>query len=200
MKNKIDFLFLKRTLIFFTVAVIFSVALVFSGWQYEDAQIEAYQKASASLRAMHTKYKNLVKDIDLLEQYTVKYSDYKASGLVGGERRLSWIESLRSTNSVLKLPKLSFNLLPQESFERPKLKVEGKVEVKSSPMELTMSLLHEEDLFALLDGLTSSISNLFTVDSCKISLQGQVGMKFDTQKANLNSNCVIRWISIDAKS
>jgi hypothetical protein len=200
MKNKIDFLFLKRTLIFFLVAVILSVALVYSGLQYEEAQIAAYQKGTASLSATHRKYKNLVKDIDLLEQYTVKYSDYKASGLVGGERRLSWIESLRSTNSVLKLPRLSFNLLPQEDFERPKLKVENKVEVKSSPMELTMSLLHEEDLFALLDGLSSSISNLFTVDSCSMTLLGAVGKRFDTQKANLNSNCVIRWISIDAKS
>lgn len=200
MKNKIDFLFLKRPLIFISIAIIFSVALVLSGWQYEDAQSEAYQQGSTSLRATHKKYQNLVKDIDLLEQYTVKFTDYKASGLVGGERRLSWIESLRATNSELKLPKLSYNLLPQEEFERPKLKVEKNVVVKSSPMELTMSLLHEGDLFALLDGLSTSISNLYTVDSCKISLQGQVGMTFDTQKPNLTSNCVIRWISIDAKS
>jgi hypothetical protein len=200
MKNKIDFVFLKRTLMFFTVAVIFSVALVVSGWQYEEAQIEAYRKGSASLRATHEKYKNLVKDIDLMEQYTTKYSDYKASGLLGGERRLSWIESLRSANSELKLPRLSYNLLPQEEFKRPKLKVERNVEVKSSPMELNMALMHEEDVFALIDELALSISNLFTVDSCSITLKGAVGKSFDTKKANLDSKCVIRWISIDVKA
>ena len=62
-----------------------------------------------------------------------------------------------------------------------------------------MSLLHEEDLFALIEGLSLSISNLFTMDSCQISLIGQVGKSFDTKKPNLSANCVIRWISIDVK-
>jgi len=200
MKSKVDWFFLKRTLIFLLIAIIFAGALVFLGWKYEDAQFEEYQKGADNLRTTHRLYKNMVNDIDLLEQYTTKYSDYKATGLVGGERRLSWIESLESTNSVLKLPQLSYKLLPQEGFVRPGLKMERGVEVKSSPMELSMSILHEEDLFALIDGLALSISNLFSVDSCSISLQGTVGKKFDTQKPNLKSKCVIRWISIDAKS
>ncbi len=200
MENKIDFHFLKRTLIFLSVAILFSVALVILGWQYEDAEYEAYKKGSQSLSKTHSQYKNLVKDIDLLEQYTTKYTDYKASGLVGGERRLSWIETLEKANSVLKLPKITYSLSPQQEFDRPGFKVERQVEVKSSPMELRMSILHEEDIFMLFDELSSSISNLFSVDSCSISLQGQVGKSFDTKSANLKSTCVIRWISIDAKS
>ncbi len=200
MKNKIDWFFLRRALIFLSLAIIFSVVLTFLGWEYEDAKFEEYQKGVENLRTTHRLYKNMVNDIDLLEQYTVKYSAYKASGLVGDERRLSWIESLKSTNSVLKLPKISFNLLPQEGFNRPGFKAERMVEVKSSPMELNMAILHEEDISALFDGLSSSISNLFSVDSCSISLQGKVGGKFDTKRANLNANCVIRWISINAKS
>ncbi len=200
MKNKIDFHFLKRTLILLAIAIVFSVSLAFIGWQYEDAQYEAYQQGVQSLRRTHTQYKDLVNDIDLLEQYTVKYSDYKSTGLVGGERRLSWIESLESTNAILKLPKITYNLLPQQGFERPGFKVDRSVEVKSSPMELNMSILHEADIFSLIDVLSSSISNLFTVDGCSISLQGQVGRTFDTKRANLNANCVIRWISIDGKA
>jgi hypothetical protein len=200
MKTKIDWFFLRRTLIFLFISIVFSVAVIFLGWQYEDAKYEEYQNGAANLSTTHRLYKNMVNDIDLLEQYTTKYSDYKATGLVGGERRLSWIESLESTNSVLKLPKLSFTLLPQEDFVRPGLKVDRNVEVKSSPMQLDISLMHEGDLFALFDGLALSISNLFTVDSCTISLMGGVGQQFNTQSANLNANCVIRWISIDAKS
>ncbi len=200
MKSKIDWFFLRRTLIFFLVAIIFSVSIVFLGWEYEAGKQEEYQKGADNLRTTHRLYKNMVNDIDLLEQYTTKYTDYKSTGLVGGERRLSWIESLESTNSVLKLPQLSYRLLPQEEFSRPGLKVERNVELKSSPMELDMSLLHEEDLFALLDGLSLSISNLFTVDSCELALQGAVGKTFDTQKPNLKAKCVIRWISIDAKA
>lgn len=199
MANKIDWYFLKRTIVFLVIAIVLSAALVMLGIQFEKDRFEEYKKGEANLRTTHSLYKNMVNDIDLLEQYTTKYSQYKASGLVGGERRLSWIESLKSTNSVLKLPTLSYKLLSQEGFIRQGLKVGRNVAIKSSPMELTMSLLHEEDLFALIEGLSLSISNLFTVDSCSLRLIGGIGKPFDTQKANLNSNCTIRWISIDAK-
>jgi hypothetical protein len=200
MKVKIDWFFLKGTLVFFLLAVLTSAGLVTAGWYYESQKQEAFQKGRANLSTTHKLYTNIVNDIDLLEQYTANYSNYKASGLVGGERRLSWIESLESTNSVLKLPRLGYQLLPQEDFKRPGLKVARGVEVNSSPMRLDMELLHEEDLFALFDGLQLSISNLFTVDSCTISLSRTVGDSFDTKSANLRSDCVIRWISIDVKA
>lgn len=199
MKNSIDWFFLKRTLLVFTISIVFSISMVFIGLQYEEAHYESYKKGEGNLRTTHRLYKNMVNDIDLLEQYTVKFASYKASGLVGGERRLSWIESLESTNSVLKLPKLTYSLLPQEGFIRAGLKPGRSVSIKSSPMELSMLLLHEEDLFALMEGLSLSISNLFTIDSCQIRLLGQVGKSFDTKKANLSTTCTIRWISIDVK-
>ncbi len=199
MDNKIDWFFLRPAILFFIVAAIFAVAMVIVGLQFEEAKQDAFNKGLSNLNTTHRRYKNIVNDIDLLEQYTVKYSQYKASGLVGGERRLSWIESLESTNLVLKLPKLTYNLLPQQGFVRAGLKPAQSVAVNSSPMELEMALLHEEDLFALLEGLSLSISNLFTVDRCDITLQGQVGISFDTKKPNLTASCTIRWITINVK-
>lgn len=199
MKNKIDWFFLKRALIFFTIAVFVTAALIILGAEFENSAYEDYKKGEANLRTTHTLYENMVNDIDLLEQFTVKFNDYKATGLVGGERRLSWIESLESTNAVLKLPKLSYNLQPQESFIRSGLTVGRNVSVNSSPMALKMSLLHEEDLFALIEGLSSSISNLFSVDRCELAVTGSVGKSFATNQANLNADCVIRWVSIDVK-
>ena len=199
MKNSIDWFFLRRPLLFLLVAVVLSATLIILGMQFEEASHEAYRQGEASLNATHRKYENMVNDIDLLEQYTVHYSDYKASGLIGGERRLSWIESLESTNSVLRLPHLSYNLLAREDFQRAGLKVGKNVVVNSSPMELNMDLLHEEDLFALVEGLGYSISSLFTVDGCNIILTSAVGESFTTKKANMKATCIIRWINIDVK-
>ena len=69
----------------------------------------------------------------------------------------------------------------------------------ASPMELKIGMLHEEDLFALLEGLHLSIRNLFTVDSCSIIRQGAIGSSLDTKKTNLQSRCTIRWVTINAK-
>jgi hypothetical protein len=69
----------------------------------------------------------------------------------------------------------------------------------SSPMDLTIGMLHEEDLFALLEGLRLSIRNLFTVDSCSITRQTPVDRSLDTRKANLRTQCTIRWVTINAR-
>jgi len=182
------------------VALVVSAGLLFLAFEYEQHKFDDFDASQKSLEKTHRRYLDLVKDIDLLEQHSKKYADFKASGLLGGERRLSWVESLESTNSVLELPTLTYNLEPQEGFSRPALRVDRDVVVSSSPMQLRISMLHEEDLFALLDGLKQSISTLFTVDSCSLDLIGQVGKTFDTRRPNLNANCVVRWINVDVKS
>ena len=190
---------MRRPLITLAVCLVVSALLVLAGWQYEKTQAEEYQKALSTLQSTHSLYRNIVNDIDLPDQYRNLYNDYKSSGLVGEERRLSWIESLESTNEVLRLPTLSYSLQPQEEFKRPGFKAKRGVEVMSSPMELKMGLLHEEDLFALLEGLRLSIRNLFTVDSCQIARDSSIERSLDTKRSNLNTSCTIRWVTIDAK-
>ena len=197
--NNIDWFYLKRPIIMLLVSILVFVLLVLAGYQYEKIQNEEYEKAVATLRTTHQIYSNMVNDIDLLDQYRNLYSEYKSSGLIGKERRLSWIESLESTNGVLRLPVLTYSLNPQEKFLRPGFKVKRGVEVNSSPMDLTMGLLHEEDLFALLEGLRLSIRNLLTVDNCSISRNSSVSSSLDTKKSNLTTQCTIRWVTIDAK-
>ncbi len=197
--NSIDWFYLKRPLIMLLASILIFVLLILAGYQWEKIQNEEYEKAVATLRSTHKIYSNMVNDIDLLDQYRTLYSDYKSSGLVGKERRLSWIESLESTNEVLRLPRLTYDLNPQEKFERPNFKVKRGVVVNSSPMDLSMGMLHEEDLFALLEGLRLSIRNLFTVDSCSITRPSPVSSSLDTSKANLSTTCKLRWVTIDAK-
>lgn len=197
--GNIDWFYLKRPIIFFCVMLVVALALAVVGYQYEQAQKEKYQKAVSVLTTTHRLYRNIVNDIDLLDQYRKLYGDYKSSGLVGEERRLSWVESLKSTNEVLRLPKLTYNLLPQEKFERPGFKVKRDVSVLSSPMDLSIGLLHEEDLFALLEGLRLSIRNLFTVDSCTMTRRPPLGQSLNTKGTNLATECRIRWVTIDAK-
>ena len=197
--NRIDWFYLKGPIIMLLAAIVLAAALAMAGYQFERIQQEEYEKAVSTLRSTHRLYSSMVNDIDLLDQYRTLYNDYKSSGLVGQERRLSWIESLEATNEVLRLPLLTYALNPQEKFERPGFKAQRGVEVNSSPMELQMGLLHEEDLFALLEGLRQSIRNLFTVDSCSISRPSPVHASLDTKRANLSGKCTIRWVTIDAK-
>ena len=198
MKN-IDWFYLRRPLIMLAGAMLLSAVLIVGGLQFEKALHSDYERSVSTLRSTFSIYRNIINDIDLLEQYRSKYNAYKSSGLVGAERRLSWIESLKSTNAVLRLPTLTYSLQPQEEFTRPDFNVQRDVAIASSPMELYMGMLHEEDLFALLEGLRLSIKNLFTVDSCTINRNSGVERTLNTKRANLTTNCTLRWVTIDAK-
>ena len=197
--NRIDWRYLQLPLIYLVSSIILAAALSLAGYKYETVQVEKYKNAVVTLRTTHKKYTSMVNDIGLLDQYRNLYEGYKSSGLVGEERRLSWIESLVTTNEVLKLPTLTYNLQPQEKFIRPGLKVKSGVELNSSPMVLSMGLLHEEDLFAVLEGLSLSIKNLYTVDSCSLTRSGEISSTLNTRSTNLTSRCTIRWVTIDAK-
>lgn len=195
----VDWNYLKRPLIIFGVAILIAAGLTIAGFEYEQAQEVKYQRALSELRSTHSGYKKLVNDLTLLEQYRTLYNDYKKSGLVGKEHRLSWIESLETTNQVLRLPRLAYSLEPQGGFLRPGFVERAGVSVRSSSMDLTLGLLHEEDLFALLEGLRQSIKNLFTVDSCSLNRPGFSEEPLKTKSANLQAKCRLRWMTINAK-
>lgn len=200
MENKIDFQFLKIPLIAFAISLVVSIVLIVFGLQYQNSRSEAYNGARNSLSKSHRVYKKLVQDLDLLDQYEKAYKEYTRTGLIGPERRLSWIETLEAVNDVLKLPKLSYALQPQQEFKRPGLKVVSKVVMASTPMDLTIDLLHEEDLFAIFEGISNNINNLFTIDSCRISRIGKGDTVLSTKKANLSSSCLMRWITLDVQN
>ncbi len=200
MENKIDLQFIKRPLIFIIIILVVSVVLMVFGQQFETAKLDQYNSSKSSLQRSHRTYKKLVEDLDLLDLYTKSYKKYRKSGLLGPERRLSWVESLEAVNDVLQLPKLSYELDPQEEFKQPKLQIVNNIKVSSTPMKLEIELLHEEDLFVVFEGIQNNIDSLFTIDSCKITRLGKRDSVLSTQKANLRSSCLLRWITVDVQS
>jgi hypothetical protein len=199
MENKVDWFYLRKSLIIFFAGLVIAILMIVVGTHYESIKKDEYEQSLSTLSATHQKYSNIINEIDLLEQYKSRYAGYKVSGLVGVERRLSWIESLESTNADLQLPAINYKLLPQEEFKRPGFNVTRGVNVKGSIMILRMDLLHEEDLLTLIEGLKLSIDNIFTVESCSITRSSPVSSSLNTKSANLSSNCRLRWVTIDVK-
>jgi hypothetical protein len=199
MKNNVDWIYLIKPLTIFFVGLIIATLMIVVGTYYQNIQRDQYEQSLSTLRTTHQKYSTIINDIDLLEKYRGQHAGYIASGLVGVERRLSWVESLEKTNEVLQLPTIHYNLLPQEAFERPGFKIKPGVDVKGSIMELKMGLLHEVDLLRLIEGLKLSTKNMFTVESCSIKRMRLVSSALDLKGANFSSNCRLRWVTIDAK-
>jgi len=199
MTSKVDWSYLRMPLCIFFTSLMIAFLMIITSKQYENTQQAKYNKSLSALHATLQNYNSTINDIDRLKRYSSQYAEYKASGLVGVERRLSWIESLKKANKVLQLPTINYNLLPQQTFTRLGFKVKESVEVNGSIMDLRMGLLHEGDLFTLIDSLIKLNKNMVTVESCSIKRSSPVSSTLSMEKINLRSNCRLRWININAQ-
>ncbi len=79
---KLDWRYMARAMIIFALTLVIAAMMSVAGDRYQAAQQEKYDQSLSALRFTHNIYNNLVKDIDLLEQYRTLFNGYKASGLV----------------------------------------------------------------------------------------------------------------------
>ena len=77
--TKIDWRYMTRAMIIFVLALIVAVMMGIAGDRYQTAQLEKYDQSLSELHFTHKLYNNLVKDIDLIEQYRTLFNGYKAS-------------------------------------------------------------------------------------------------------------------------
>lgn len=198
MLASIDFTYLKKPLIFFSVALVISIGLIWFGIEFESTKLDQYEKERSNLVREHRRYSQLVEDIDLLEQYTDQYREYTSSGLIGPERRLSWIETLEQVNQEIRLPLLRYSLLPQEEFQLPGFRTPPKIKIYSTPMLIDLEMLHEADLFSVLYGISEQVSQLLTVDSCELN-RPSADAVLSTKKTNMMAKCKLRWVTVDVQ-
>lgn len=197
MISAIDWVYMRRSLLVFFVCLLVGGGLVGSAWVYSDAQKKVYDEEKNRLNRIFANYKTLLKDISLIEQYIRQFDDLQEIGLVGEERRLSWVEALQESNQSLKLPILAYTLTPRLQMDRPLLKSNKKIVPYSSGMTLDMGLLHEADLLKLLALLDQAEVGKFYVNNCLLQRITRTDQSLQTQKPNLNARCQINWVSIE---
>lgn len=195
MLNKIDWVFLRRPLMIFTVLVVLALVFLIAGNEYKSAANEEFTTAKSGLNSSHRKLRNQASEVALIDEYLREYKRLANEGFIGAERRLSWIESMKATNKDLKLPSFKYSIQVQDEYNRPGIKTSKTVRSVSSAMKLDLGLLHEEDLFKALDLIDDNVKSMFTVDSCSLLAEKSNGeLKVDQQ--NLRVSCDLQWVSL----
>jgi hypothetical protein len=121
-----------------------------------------------------------------------RYQELIVLGRTQPERRLEWVEALRSIKQSRRLPGLDYEIAPQRPLDE-KNRVTGGYEFLASPMKVEIEALHEGDLIGLLADLSAAAEALITVRTCKLERlpqnQGRLG-------ANLKVACEMDWITL----
>ncbi|MDQ1302734.1 MAG: hypothetical protein QG595_717 [Pseudomonadota bacterium] len=160
-----------------------------------DNALEAERQALAGIEQER---QELISRREAREKFSAVYRQLTASGIVGPDQRLQWVQALRSSTSSLGLPYVRYSTGPQEVFTAPYLMAGISAPVMSSPMELQLGLVHELDLLRLLDKLAAS-PGLFHVRGCELE-RLESSTPAESGRANLSGSCQLSWFSIPAGS
>ncbi len=194
MLKKIDWQFLHRPVIIFMVLVISSVIFYFAGMQYKNSANEKFNTSKSKLNTSHSKLNRQSNEIKLVDDYLTQYKELENNAFIGEERRLSWVESMKTTNKVIKLPQFDYSIQAQDDYIRPGLKQSKKVKALASKMNLNLGILHEEDVFKVFKLLDENVQSHFIIEACELSKSRGVELKVD--EANFKANCILNWVHL----
>jgi len=121
--------------------------------QYRQKNALALQSQQNLLNQARQKYQSSGLEKETITQYLPIYNDLLASGFIGEERRIEWIENLRQIHAQHKLFSIDYSIGLQENYKPNFLLNLGNFKLNRSVMKLSLDMLHEGDLLALLDGL-----------------------------------------------
>ena len=194
-ENKLDWSVLQGSVITFVVSIAISAALIGSTWYYKDKMHREYQMQKSRFQSISNQYLAVDQEEKLIRDYYPKFVELYNRGIIGQERRLTWIETLNNAEDQIKLPSITYDIASQNKYVPDYSLNIGNFQIYSSPMKLNMNLLHEGDLKKLLDALSTNAPGIYNVSNCKLRPSGQIILD-DASKGNITAECELKWFNI----
>lgn len=162
-------------------------------WTQNDAEqagrerhraAEAKSRIDMRLRQFHSEELDLKTRLQTLQTM-------QASGMLGDEKRLDWMEQLRNTQRELRLPGMKYEFAMQAPLNGSAPNAPAWF---NSPLRLQLRLLHEGDLLNFLDRIQQEARALVIVRSCKLAPLSATGERRDNA-APLTAECDMDWLT-----
>jgi hypothetical protein len=169
--------------------------LAFYAKNYHSQQQQALDMQRNQLIQAQQKLLSSGQEREMIVQYLPQYQDLLASGFVGEERRIEWIETLRQIHLQHKLFSIDYNIGQQAVAHPSYLPNTGGFILHASTMHLEFGMLHEGDLLTLLENMRAQF-NTFVVRECTVSKPSSAKINATILTDYLNASCEIDWISL----
>ena len=182
-------------LVVFTVvllAVVGAVKFTLDKAQAAQQQLTAQQ---AQFREAQTRVQKSGVEKDLIIRYLPGYRQLTATGFVGEEQRINWLDALRVVNQKGELFGIDYDISPRRPYPLAPTLAPGQMNIMQSMMKLRFQMLHEADLPRFLGLLSEQKAGLFMVDQCTLrrTASGQTAVRL---QPNLMADCQLSWITV----
>lgn len=128
-----------------------------------------------------------------IEKNLPQYQKLFNQGAIGEEKRIEWMDALRSIHQANKLFNIKFMISEQSAYSISNQGIEP-FKPYHSLMKIEWALLHEGDLLVLLDAMKQKSLAPFVARQCEITRQNNNINNSIT--ANLQAKCELDWITV----
>lgn len=194
---RIDWHYLSQDLLMPAASLLAALLVwLLSAW-YHGEQKARFDNYSSNQDAIHDEYDALVYRRRVIDRYHRRYREFQALGFVGRERRLDWVETIRTAARGLDVPSVSYALEPQLEVVRPVASAapNDNIRIYLSRLEFELGLVHELDLLRFFSRLADEAPGLMKVDGCELARQADSVSRL-LAETNILANCSVIIFSV----
>ena len=193
---KFDWSVLKGPMIVFSLSVVLSASLVGGTWYFRDTMQKKYSVEKRRFQTVSNQYLAVDQEEKQVKQFLPGFITLYNEGLLGEERRLNWIETLREVSDKIQLLSLRYEIGSQIPYTPDYSVNTGIYRMFSSPMKLNVDLLHVVDLERLFQDLNRQAQGIYNVSSCKLTRRG-ISVEFKPEVTpNISAECDLKWFNL----
>lgn len=194
-REDIDWKVLRGALSVFVISIVLTSALVGGSIYFRDEMKKDFRRHNAQFKSISQRYLAIDEEEKLIKKYYPVFLELYNKGVIGREKRLNWIEVLRKAGQEIKLSGLNYQIKSQNNYTPNYSLVLGRYNLFSSTMSLKIQLLHEGDLFDLLDALNEKADGRYSVSKCSFAGTAKI-VTNESGAVNINADCDLQWFTI----
>lgn len=188
---------LRREIYLLSICLILSVT--FTAFSFSRLY-QAEETLSLSRTELSSEKQNYYTSADHKKRFDTYETQYLAlfnTGIFNDDARLNWLDTINKISKELKIPLLKYKLNKPEQLTSPNiLKTYPGINIYFSNMTLKMQLLHEGDLYHILNALNNADVGLFNVRQCTLNRINKLFSINTIHKNNIAATCQLNWYTL----
>jgi hypothetical protein len=195
---------LQGPILWLTIALVIATIVTGTAYRFYHRQDQALGNAQASWAGLSESVALIEEEQQIVRSYGPRYLELVAEMVVGEEDRLELVEAVASIRARHRLWEMQLDLEKQATMP---LSEEGEndhsgaaMAVQASRIRIAIPLLHEEDLFKLINELRSIKRGIIVTEECLIkrSSGDRDGNQLEFGQ-NLDASCTILWLTMNQR-
>jgi len=193
---------LQKEITVFLISIAVASTIIISSYTWWQAAFDEKNLANIELDNEKKRYYTALNQKQLLKEFESQYDTLKGEGIIGDENRLNWVDTIEKITANNKIPYLKYSLDKRQLFKSNFLNINYPgIQLYQSAMKLNMQLLHEGDLYTIINSLHNQAKGLFDINHCTINRNNTMSetLLTSTTSKNFSAECELNWYTIHKK-